>query len=320
MIRPVANASRGPIQPMFDSLFTLLSLLYLFWGLQVAAAAYRNRAAIQGEAFTPALRHLADRASFFLAVPVTVFFHELAHAAAVRAFGGRVLEFGYRAFWGFVSHQGVYTPAENWFISLAGTLASLLIGLLFWLAFRGHRAPTLRYFGLHAFRFQIYFSLIYYPLFTLLGFYGDWRTIYDFGATPALSGATLFGHAIGLLLFWRADRAGWFDRTATPSPAEQQRLSELQAEAAASPQDMAAQLRLAAAHLSQGRRPQARAAVQDTLQRHPGSAEAHLLLAVIDASAGGHVSARTRDHADQALSLGLPGQQNVAQAHQILGH
>ena len=101
--------------------------------------------------------------------------------------GGQVAEFHYRAFWGYVVPIGSFTAAQSWFIAIAGTLASLAFGLFVWWVFRRASSSTLRYFGLRAFRFQVYFSLIYYPLFTLLGFDGDWRTIYDFSATPLLS-------------------------------------------------------------------------------------------------------------------------------------
>src|SRR5690606_35106961 len=88
---------------------------------------------------------------------------------------------------------------------------------------RRNSSRTVQFFGLRAFRFQIYFSLIYYPIFTLFLPIGDWRTIYNFSATPVLSGITAAIHALLLFLFWRADRAGAFEMIAFDSMAEQAR-------------------------------------------------------------------------------------------------
>lgn len=108
------------------------------------------------EPLTGEKQRLAEQAAFFLGVPPAVFVHELAHAVAVLAFGGQVAEFGYRVFWGYVVPQG-FTALENWIIALVGTLGSLGFGALLWLVLRRHESRTLQYFGLRAFRFQIYF-------------------------------------------------------------------------------------------------------------------------------------------------------------------
>ncbi|MGH2536093.1 MAG: hypothetical protein ACRDHL_01725, partial [Candidatus Promineifilaceae bacterium] len=238
-------------------LFSLLSLLYAVRGLQVALAVGRYWAALGGRRLSAQGRHLAGQASFYLAVPVSVLLHELAHALAVWAFGGRVLTFGYRVFWGFVEHVGEYSPAERWFIALAGTLGSLAFGGLIWLLLRRHPAAAFRYFGLRAFHYQIYFSLVYYPLFTLLGFYGDWRTIYDFGATPLLSGATAVAHVAGLLLFWRANRRDWFETPQFDSVEAEARHVQAAAAAQAGRSDPEAQLALAMSQHAAGQPGQA---------------------------------------------------------------
>ncbi|MCZ7670661.1 MAG: M50 family metallopeptidase [Chloroflexi bacterium] len=149
--------------------------------------------------------------------PLGVFFHELGHALAVWFFGGTVVGFNFRFFWGEVEHFGVYTLPERWLISLAGTLGSLLFGLGVWLALRHNRVSSLRYFGLRAFRFQIYFSLLYYPLFSIILPIGDWRVIYDFAATPILSSVTLVVHLLFLAAYWLYDRQGSFEAPAMDS-------------------------------------------------------------------------------------------------------
>ena len=146
-----------------DVFFTLLSVLYIFRSVQIGLVIWRSWPQLKDESFPPPQKRLADQASFFIAVPIAVLIHEGAHALAVIAFGGQIIQFNYRFFMGSVLHQGLYTPAQIWFISLAGTLGSLATGIALWLLFRHHRSPTFRYFGLRSFRYQILFSLIIYP-------------------------------------------------------------------------------------------------------------------------------------------------------------
>jgi tetratricopeptide (TPR) repeat protein len=304
---------------MLDNIFNILALVYVFRGLQVAVNVGRNWGQIQLGVLLPQSKRLADQASFFLAVPVSVFFHELAHALSVWAFGGQVLEFGYRFFWGYVQHAGSYAPAQAWFISLAGTLGSLLFGLAIWLGLRNNRSPALSYFGLRSFRYQLYFSLVYYPVFTLLGFYGDWRTIYNFEATPVLSGATAVAHVVLLGLTWRADRRGFFQAATFSSQAEHERFATLEAQAAANPQDDRMQLQLIETYRQSGMTNRAQQRLSAFLESHPDSAEAHLQMAVIQAQNKERVSSKARKSAEKALELGLSNPAGEAYANQLLG-
>lgn len=302
-----------------DLLFTVISIFYAFRGLQIAAVVVRNWANLKGPAFTPKTKSLAGQASFFLAVPVGVFVHELGHALAVQLFGGQVLEFGYRVFWGFVRPAGSFSADQTWFIALAGTLGSLLFGLFCWLALKNNPSPTFRYFGLQAFRYQIYFSLIYYPVFTLLGFYGDWRTIYDFNATPVLSGATAALHAAALLWFWQTDRNGFFEMGAFGSPEMKAQITALEERAAASPFDTTLQLKLITAYQQGGMTNKAKQQVQKFLKANPNSAEGHLQLALIEGMGKREVPSKAKSHAVRALSLGLSDPATAATAHLLIG-
>ncbi len=304
---------------MIEPLFNFLAIFYAFRGLQLAAHVARNWKHLKGEAFPPQNKRLAEQASFFLAVPISVLFHEGAHALAVLGFGGQVAEFGYRVFWGFVVPDGRFTGSQFWFIALAGTLGSLLFGFLAWITLRGNRSPTFGYFGLQAFRYQLQFSLIYYPLFTVMGFYGDWRTIYDFQTTPILSGLTAAGHATLLGMTFLAERQGFFQAASYRSTEDRSRFKGLEDQANLDPENAAIQLELIQGYIKGGLTNQANTRLADFLRSHPDSGEGHLQLAILQSQGKNRVPAKAKDSAELALRFGLPDADSVAQANQIVG-
>ncbi|MGD2048117.1 MAG: hypothetical protein PVH03_01410 [Chloroflexota bacterium] len=311
-------------QTMVTTVFNLLSLIYLFWGLQIARQIWGGRRGWQGGAFTQNEKRMAEQASFFLAVPVGVFFHELAHALSIWLFGGGVAEFGYRVFWGFVrpTADSVFSPQQNWFIALAGTLGSLAFGFILWFALRNHPLPALRYFGLRAFRYQIFFSLVYYPIFTVIGFYGDWRVIYDdfrFDTTPILSGLTLAVHIALLGWFFYANRIGWFEMPTFNSLAEQEQLRALERRAAANPQDNKLQLQLIDKYRQHGEKNKARNHLRAFLKENPRSAQGYLLSAALKAQDKQQIPKGAKEDAAKALSLGLDNPDGIAYANQLQG-
>ncbi len=299
---------------VLTGLFNLLALLYIGRAVLLVIEIVRNRDAWRQEPLTRAKQQQAEQAAFFVGVPPAVLVHELAHAAAIWLFGGQVVEFGYRVFWGYVVPSGSFTAGQNWFIAVAGTLGSLAFGATLWLLARRNPSRTVRYFGLRAFRFQIYFSLLYYPLFSLFLPIGDWRTIYDFAATPLLSGATAVVHAALLLWFWRADRTGVFERPAFDTAAEQARFETTTATAG----DPAAQLR--AVHtLRQGGAPhRANRALDAFLVAHPHSAEGYLQRALLGMHGRGGIGRPSVEAARRALALGLREANDAALAHQLI--
>jgi hypothetical protein len=302
-----------------EILFTLLSVLYIFRSVQIGLVIWRSWPQLKSKSFPPQQKSLAGQASFFIAVPIAVLIHEGAHALAVTAFGGQIIEFNYRFFMGSVLHQGPYSPAQSWFISLAGTLGSLATGMALWLIFRRNRSPTFRYFGLRSFRFQILFSLIIYPLMTLMGFYGDWRTIYDFAATPLLSGATVVFHAVSLALFFWVDRRGYFQMASFESEAERERLSTLETQAPASRYDTKSQLELIDTYRRGGETKKAKQLINQFLKNNPNSAEGYLQLAAIETQGKAQIPRSARNNAAKALSLGLSNPAQIAAANQLLG-
>ncbi len=316
IIAPGTLARKAGRKMTIFSLFNLISLLYILRSVQLTAVIWREWQTLRQPPLTPRQKHLAEQASFFIAVPVGVLLHELGHALAVWGFGGQVVQFGYRAFWGYVVPRGNFTFTEDWFISLAGTLASLLFGLGVWLSFRHSPKPILRYFGLRALRFQTFFSLIYYPVFTLLGFEGDWKTIYDFGATPVWSGVTAVAHLALLILFWQGDRRGWFEMPAFADDAAAQTATQLAS--TASSYDPQTQLRYIESLRRGGAINQAQTALRRLIAQHPDNGLAYLEMAALQSQGKRQIPAAALENARKALGLGLPNH-GAAFAHQLLG-
>lgn len=317
MIAAAGHVGYDDVKPMslMTGLFNLLALVYIGRAVQLTVQIGRNWRVLREEPLTGAKQRLAEQAAFFIGVPPAVLVHEAAHALAIVAFGGRVVEFGYRVFWGYVVPDGVFSAAENWLIAIAGTLGSLAFGAAIWFVARRSSSRTIRFFGLRAVRFQIYFSLLYYPLFSLFLPIGDWRTIYDFGATPMLSGATAVAHALALLWFWRADRAGAFEMVAYESLAAQNRYEALPA--AATRGDPAARLRTIAALHSGGAPQKARAALDAYLADFPQAAEGHLQKA-LQSGQRGQIGPDAVRNAERALELGLRDAGDDALARRLI--
>jgi len=303
----------------FSGLFSIISLLYLFRSVQLVGTIWRERQQIKHPLLTRRKKWLADQASFFISVPISVFIHESGHALAVWLFGGQVNAFVYRVFYGWVEPGGIFSPGEIWFISLAGTLGSLLFGVGIWLLFQNSENATYRYFGLRTLRFQIVYSLIFYPAFTLLGFEGDWRSIYHFGATPIASVSTALSHAGLLWLFWSGDRAGWFEMISHQTVDERERFADLERRLVAFPDDNRLQLQRIDAFRSGGAPKRAGSLLKRYVGQNPDSSEAYLELAVLQSGDRSEVSRQATENAEKALSLGLPTPSGAATAHQLIG-
>jgi tetratricopeptide (TPR) repeat protein len=212
-----------------------------------------------------------------------------------------------------------FPPGQEWFIALAGTLGSLLVGLLYWFISARQKNRTLRIFGLRAFRFQIYFSLLVYPIFTVVTFIGDWRTIYNFGETPLLSGATAVVHGTILVWYFWADRSGRFEMVAHESLAAQEKFAALKSQAMMNPQDATVQLQFIEA-LRQGRASnQARRYLKQLLQQESSSGEAYMLQAMLQLENKRNIPKTAVANIQRALQLGIKNSSQQAVAHHILG-
>jgi tetratricopeptide (TPR) repeat protein len=309
--------------PNIFSLFNLFTLIYIFRGAQIVLEIWRQWTPLRQEPLQRWKKHLANQASFFVAVPPGVAIHELCHALAIWLFGGQIAEFGYRVFWGYVAPVGGFagfTAAQNWFIALAGTLGNLAYGAGLWLLLRHNSASSLRFFGLRSFRFQLHFALIYYPVFTLFVQQGsDWRVIYDFASTPLLSFLTLVAHLLALGLFVLADRQGWFEMAGFETVVEQEAFAVLAQQAAIRPEDTAVYLQYIDGLRRGGAEHKARTRLQGYLAQHPQSAEGYLQLAVLLNQNKEYVPPKSKEAAERALQLGLTRPFAVALTHQMLG-
>ncbi len=305
--------------PAILGLFNLFSLFYIFRSLQLSATIWREWSSVVQEPLTRRKKSLVEQASFFIAVPIGVLLHELGHALAVWAFGGQVVEFGYRVFWGYVVPQGTFSQAQNWLIGLAGTLGSLVFGVAIWLLLKRNKRSALRFFGLRAFRFQVYFSTIYYPLFTLFGFDGDWKTIYDFRATPLLSGLLVPLHLGLVLLFYWGDRTGWFERPSHETIAERDQFTAVQEAASRDLHDTAVQLKYIDMLRQAGVVNRAKTALKTFLNQNPNAGPGYLELAILESAGKSQIPRRASEHLQKALSLGVPNPVGQVYAHQLLG-
>jgi tetratricopeptide (TPR) repeat protein len=300
-------------------LFIVISLLNVYYALRIGANVRSHWAEFQREPLQAWQKRLLDQAAFFLGIPLGVVVHELAHAVTIEFFGGRVVDAGYGFYWGYVVPDRVFSPPQEWLIAIAGTIGSLVYGVVVWLLFRRIRRSASQYFALRVLRVHLVYSLVYYPIFTLVTFVGDWRTIYDFKATPLLSGFTLVAHAATLGLFYWADRRGMFEMPAFADQADREQFEALQARAAANPQDVESRVKLADAYRRSGMTNLAKQELNGLLGRNPNSAEAYVQLAAIQAEGKRQVPKRARDNAEKALALGLTSPQGLAFANLLVG-
>ncbi len=192
-------------------IFDLLSLLYVFLGLRAIVTAMRNWRAFTDDALTDFDRHLARELAFFIFIPIGVFLHELGHALATIQVGGRVAQFHYAFFYGYVVPRGNFSDLQTWWIALSGNLVSIAFGFLPLILLLLARKVWIQYLLLAFARIQLGWSLVGYPLLTLAGFQGDWIAIYT--ALPLFITAPFFvTHAALIAALWIVDRSPFVRR------------------------------------------------------------------------------------------------------------
>ncbi|HEX2192476.1 MAG TPA: M50 family metallopeptidase [Acidimicrobiales bacterium] len=266
-----------PFDPTTAGVDVILGLgaLLALWSL------VRSWRSFFDEDFTVEDRQVATQVAVFLVPPAVVLLHELGHVAAAVAVGARVTSFRYGLFEGAVGVEGSLTPAEGWFLALAGNLVSALLGLA--LVVLGAHATRLgrplRYVLLFGGLFELLFALVGYPVLSATADFGDWLAIYDFSATPALSWATAAVHVaalVGLWRWWRRELRLWLFAIAHGGEGQ---LTQLRAAVRRAPRSLEPRLALARHFAAQGDLALASAALDEGAASVPGPDVARLHLA-----------------------------------------
>lgn len=305
------------LNPIF-LLFNVIGLVYAFRGVKIVQQAIREWTQFTQDPLTKEKKSLVEQASFYVAIPPGVIVHELGHALATWLFGGVIVDFWFGFFWGYVVPVGNFTSQQDWFIALAGTLGTIIYGVVIWLVFRRSPAASLRCFGLRAFRLQLHFALIYYPIFTLfVPTISDWRIIYNFSATPLLSGITAVAHLSSLFLFFLADRRGWFEMAGFQNLATQTQYTDLKQQVSLNPADAQLTLQYIYKLEEGGARRKAVQHLKQFLKENPDYADGYALLAALQT--GNSVSAKSKVNAEKALALGITNPRHKAMALNLLG-
>lgn len=258
---------------------TLGTNLILGLGFLLAVASLvRGWHSFVDDHFTLADRRVATQVSVFLIPPVVVLLHELGHAVATWLVGADVVGFHYELFEGSVTVEGNLSPAVSWLIAVSGTVVSATVGFVMVAA--GTPTTSLprpwRYVLVLGGMFEVLFALVGYPVLSLGTRFGDWLTVYDFSATPALSAVALTVHG---LLLWGAWR--WWRRDLRPmlfgmANAQEARLAELRQAIRRDPADAAPHVELANLFAGHGELDLAAAALDDAARTASEPARVHL--------------------------------------------
>ncbi len=196
--------------------FDLISIFYCIIAIGVVRQLVKNWKVFWDDTVTPYDTRLVTEVAFFLLIPFGVLLHELGHAVAVWQFGGTVVDFEWRIFWGYVSHQGSFTDIQRWWISFSGNLVSILIGIIPLFFISKVRKPIVKELLIYFARLELIYSLIFYPIFSFVGFRGDWVRIYNFSVKPYAQ-ITLALHILLLFVLWKK---GVFKGKETNKPAD----------------------------------------------------------------------------------------------------
>jgi hypothetical protein len=166
--------------------FGLLSLFYIFLGVRFLLQFIPRRKEIFDNNFTPYDRSMLGQAAFFVLLPLSVALHELGHAVCIWLMGGKVLDFGFYFFSGYVSYDPRgFSDVQRTLIAFAGTFVNLVLIVLA-LAVVFLKKPPLRA-PWNELLLQFVFisginALIFYPAMdVLLGMSGDWTQMYQSG-------------------------------------------------------------------------------------------------------------------------------------------
>ena len=211
--------------------------------------------------------------------------------------------------WGYIIPEGNFTLLQNWWISFAGNLVSVLVGVAAVIAALLIRSRPWRHWLASFARLDFFYSLVFYPVFSLITEFGDFQVIYGpllarvgLGGgvaqrfdVPALFGLALaiaIAHVLLLAGLVALDRHPRFRRwlLLRTAPPEMERLVD----EARGATDAESSLRLAEIYANNGDDRLAKAELESAAALYPDDPRPPFGLAQIAAGKGRH---------DQALEL-----------------
>ena len=160
--------------------FQTASLLYAVAVLAVLWQLARGWRQLLDDEWTARDSNLAQLVGFLLLTPPAVWLHEEAHAAAMRAFGAPDPQIHFLLYWGYVTSSTPFTAMQQFFVALAGPLATYVLGIAalavaLLVPLRPAVALALATLGV----LQLLLILVFYPAASLLGGWGDFTMIYN---------------------------------------------------------------------------------------------------------------------------------------------
>ncbi|MEL6927988.1 MAG: M50 family metallopeptidase [Cyanobacteria bacterium J06600_6] len=175
------------------SLFLGCLTVHTLWELHQHRSSFGDAKVIKED------RNLAFKVAAFILIPIGVLLHEVGHSLATWQVGGKVAVFRWYLFSGYIIPVGDFNPVQDWWISFAGNLVSILLAILaIPLIFKVRR----RIVAEVLYRFvaiESIYSLVYYPLWSAYYRDGDWMVIYGRLVQPYAS-LLLVAH---LALLWK---------------------------------------------------------------------------------------------------------------------
>lgn len=180
----------------------LLNLIYLPLMVITIKDLITNWHSVWDNHLTSKDRFILQKVVIFLLMPFVVYCHEMGHAFSIESFGGKVAEFHFGLFWGFVVPVGNFTPDQTVLTYLAGNAVQIAIGLLAGVIALFVTSPPVVAMLVYLALWSVGGTVVIYALMSATGFYGDWIAIYT-APTPVLKTMIAAAHiALVALVFY----------------------------------------------------------------------------------------------------------------------
>ena len=258
--------------------FMIISLVYVGIGVRTLYRVIAHWRELWDDDVTIADLRIARSAAFYLLVPPAVALHELGHAVVVWILGSEVIGWMFLGYMGFVVHPSTGAIGD-FAIALAGNAVTLAIGagaLAFGVLRPRHPIRNLLFVELG--RQSLFLVLAFYPVLCIT-FDGDFRTIYNFRATPIASAivAALNASIIGIGYFWLWKRR-WKARSILVTSPRAASFLELEQRIIDNPEDGNAHRELGLLMFAAGDHPRARPHLEKALTLGVVDAHVHMAL------------------------------------------